>query len=100
MDILLKTFCKYFQNTELIFRIHNAKLNTFFKGDLMPRLHPLFLWYTCVSFTEKEPCENFWDVLVRFSQVIKLQSSGFSVSDIIPENVQKISPLVFSVFFC
>ena len=44
---------------------------------------------------EKEPCTRFCSVLVRFDEVIKLQSFEFSVSDIIPANVQNISPLVF-----
>ena len=48
---------------------------------------------------EKDPCTNFCGVLVRFHEVIKLQSSEFSVSDVIPTNVQSMSPLVFFAFF-
>ena len=44
---------------------------------------------------EKEPCTRFCSVLVRFDEVIKLQSFEFSISDIIPANVQNISALVF-----
>ena len=42
---------------------------------------------------------NFCSFLVRFYDVIKLQSFEFSVSEVIPTNAQNISPLVFFVFF-
>ena len=47
----------------------------------------------------KDPCTKFCGVLIRFHEVVKLQSFEFSVSDVIPENVQHISPLVFFAFF-
>ena len=34
---------------------------------------------------DKEPCTKFCGILIRFHEVIKLQSFGFSVSDVIPE---------------
>ena len=34
---------------------------------------------------DKELCTKFCDILVRFHEVIKLQSFGLSVSDVIPE---------------
>ena len=48
---------------------------------------------------EKEPVTKFFSVLVRFHVVIKLQSSEFSVSDVIHGNVQNISVLIFFAFF-
>ena len=48
---------------------------------------------------EKESCTKFCGVLVRFYKFLKLQSFEFSISGIIPANVQIISPLVFSAFF-
>ena len=39
---------------------------------------------------EKEPCRMFCGVLVRFHEVIKLQSFEFSISGIILANVQNI----------
>ena len=47
----------------------------------------------------KDPCTKFCGALIRFHEDIKLQSFEFSVSDVIPENVQNISPLVFFAFF-
>ena len=38
-------------------------------------------------------------VLIRFHEVIKLQSFEISVSDVILVNVTNISPLVFFAFF-
>ena len=48
---------------------------------------------------DKEPCTKFCDVLIRFHEDIKLHSFEFKVSDILHENVQNISPLLFSIFF-
>ena len=48
---------------------------------------------------EEGPSTNFCSFLVRFYDVIKLQSFEFSVSEVIPTNAQNISPLVFFVFF-
>ena len=48
---------------------------------------------------EKQPCTTFYGVLIRFLDVIKLQSFEFSVNDIIPANVQNISPLLLLHFF-
>ena len=48
---------------------------------------------------EKEPCEQSCSLLVRFHEVIKLQSFQSSVSDVIPANAQNISLLVFFAFF-
>ena len=48
---------------------------------------------------EKEPGTKFCSLLVRFQEVIKLQSFEFSVSEVIPANVQNIAPLVFFAFF-
>ena len=50
-----------------------------FKGDL--------------RLMEKEP----YIISVTFYEVIKLQSFKFSVGDVIPANVQNISPLIFSL---
>ena len=60
----------------------------------------LFLWHILISFMKKEPCANFRGVLMRFHEVIKLQSLEFDVSDVIPKITQKISPLVFFEYFC
>ena len=48
---------------------------------------------------EKEPCTKFCGVLVRLHKVINLQRFEFSVSDVIPANVQNILPLIFFAFF-
>ena len=48
---------------------------------------------------EKEAFTNFFGVLKRFIEVIKLQSFEFSVSDVIPTGVQKICNLFFLAFF-
>ena len=48
---------------------------------------------------EKEPCTKFCGDLVRFHKVIKIQKSEFSVNDVIPPNIQKITPMVFFAFF-
>ena len=44
---------------------------------------------------KKEPCTKFHGLQIRIHEVIELQSFKFSVSDVIPANVQNISPLVF-----
>ena len=59
----------------------------------------LFLCHILISFMKKEPCANFRGVLMRFHEVIKLQSLEFDVSDVIPMNSQNLSPLVFFAFF-
>ena len=46
---------------------------------------------------DTEPVTKFCGVLIRFREVIKLQS--FELSDVIPANVQNISVLVFFAFF-
>ena len=53
-----------------------------------------------VNFMEKKSCTKFCGVLVRFHEIIELQSFEFSVSDVISTNVQNISSLVFFAFFC
>ena len=40
-----------------------------------------------------------YKVLARFDEVTKLLSSEFSISDIIPENVENLPALVFFLFF-
>ena len=60
----------------------------------------LFLWHVFVNFMEKEHCTKFCCALIKFQEVIKLQSFIFSISDAIPANVQNISLLVFFAFFC
>ena len=40
-----------------------------------------------------------YKVLARFDEVTKLLSSEFSISDIIPENVENMPALVFFAFF-
>ena len=47
---------------------------------------------------EKEPCRMFCGVLVRFHEVIKLQSFEFSVSDAKLANLQIFHPW-FSLFY-
>ena len=47
----------------------------------------------------KEPCTKFCSVLIKFQEVIKLEIFEFSISDVIPGNVQNISSLVFFAFF-
>ena len=47
---------------------------------------------------EEKTCAKFGGVLITFHEVVKLQSFEFGVSDVIPANVQNISPLV--VFLC
>ena len=46
---------------------------------------------------EKEPCAKFCGILVRFHEVIKFKKIDFGVSDVIPANVQNISPLAVVV---
>ena len=41
---------------------------------------------------DKAPCTKLYGVLIRFLKVIKL-SFEFNVSDVIPANVQNISPV-------
>ena len=53
-----------------------------------------------VNFMEKEPGIKFCGVLIRFPGVIKLQSLGFSVRDVIPADVQNILTLVLFGLFC
>ena len=60
----------------------------------------LFLWHVFVNFMEKEHCTKFCCALIRFQEVIKLQSFVFTISDATPANVQNISLLVFFAFFC
>ena len=48
---------------------------------------------------KEESCTKFCAILVGFHEAIKLQSFEFSESDVIPVNVQNISPLVFFAFF-
>ena len=48
---------------------------------------------------EKEPSDKFCGILMRFLEVIRLQSFELSVSDIIPTDVQNISHLFFFAFF-
>ena len=55
--------------------------------------------YAFVNFIEKESCTKFCGILVRFHEIIKLQSFEFSLSDVIPANIQNISSLVFFAFF-
>ena len=45
---------------------------------------------------EKQLCTEF---LAFWSEVIKLQSAEFSVTNFIPANVQNMSPLVFFAYF-
>ena len=47
---------------------------------------------------KKEPCKKFWGIWVRFLEIAKLQNFKFSVSDVIPANVQNIEPW-FSLHF-
>ena len=48
---------------------------------------------------DKAPCTKLYGVLIRFLKVIKL-SFEFNVSDVIPANVQNISPpFLFFVMF-
>ena len=47
---------------------------------------------------DKAPCTKFYGVLIRFLKVIKL-SFEFNVSDVIPANVQNISPVFFFFFY-
>ena len=60
---------------------------------------PVSMAYFCQFYGERA-LHKVCSVLVRFNEVIKLQSFEFSVSDVIPANVQNISPLVFFAFFC
>ena len=48
--------------------------------------HP-FLCLAFVNFMEKERCTKFCGNLMRFHEVLKLQSFAFSVCDVIPANV-------------
>ena len=66
-----------------------------------PKAKPstFFLWNIIANLMEKEPCTKFCGVLLRFLEVIKLQSIEFSVSDVIPANVQNIFHW-FSLLFC
>ena len=52
-----------------------------------------------VDFMDKGPCTKFCVILIRFHEVIKLQSFEFSVSDVVSAIVQNISPLVFFALF-
>ena len=44
-------------------------------------------------------CAKFSCVLARFQEIIKSQSFEFSLSGVIPANVQDMLPLAFFVFF-
>ena len=70
----------------------------FFRGPEV-KTSPLFFWQVFVNFMEKELCTKFCVVLIRFHEVIKLQSSEFSVSNVKSANVQNMLPLVFFAFF-
>ena len=48
---------------------------------------------------KNEPCTKFYSILVRTHEVLKSRSFEFSGIDVIPANVQSISPLVFFAFF-
>ena len=52
-----------------------------------------------VYFMEKEPCTKFFGVLIRFNKVIQLLGFEFSVSDVLPANVQNMSRPAFFAFF-
>ena len=55
----------------------------------------LFLWHIFVDFMDKEPCTKFCGVLIRFREVVKLQSFEFNVSDVIPV----VTPVFFKILF-
>lgn len=48
---------------------------------------------------KKELCTKFCGVLISCPEVMKLQSSEFGVSNVMPANVQKNSSVVFFAFF-
>ena len=48
---------------------------------------------------KKELCTKFCGVLISGPEVMKLQSSEFGVSNVMPANVQKNSSVVFFAFF-
>ena len=77
----------------------NTKELVTLKGDLRPKLHPCF-YDIFINFMEKEPYTKFCGVLINFNEVMKLQSVDFGVSDIIPANVQNISPQAFFSYSC
>ena len=83
---------------------YNVKiLNSFnpelqLRGDLRSKLCPCFI-AGFFNIMKKEPCTDFCGVLIRFHEVIKLQSSEFSVSDAIHANVQNMLSLVYFAFF-
>ena len=65
------------------------------KRGLEAKTLPMFLWNNFVNFMEKDPCTKFCGVLIRFHEVIKLQSFEFSVSDVYPWMYK-----IFHLWFC
>ena len=75
---------KEFENTVL--KEKNLTQEATLKGAFRIQLRvteaknsPLLLWHIFVSFTEKESCIKFCGILIRFHEVIKLHTFGFSV---------------------
>ena len=71
---------------------------SFLKGTWGQNFNLGFMAYF-VDFMDKGPCTKFCVILIRFHEVIKLQSFEFSVSDVVSAIVQNISPLVFFALF-
>ena len=59
----------------------------------------LFLRHIFVNFMEKEPCTEFCGVLIRFQDVIKLQSFEFSESVTLYPRMHKTFQPWFSFHF-
>ena len=67
----------------------------YFKGDLRPRAHSYFYDKILVISWRK----NFAQSFVVFWSVFTSQNFELRVSDVIPKNVENISPLVFFTHF-
>ena len=67
-------------------------LTQFFHKKCFKLVFQAYFCYLC-----EEPITKLCGVLISFYEVKKLKSFEFGVSDIIPANVQNISPLVFFI---
>ena len=63
----------------------DSELLLLLKGPWGQNATPVFMTY--LTFMEKKPCIKFCCVLIRFQEVIKLQSFEFSLSDVISANI-------------
>ena len=56
--------------------------------ELEVKTSTLFLWHIFVGFMKRELYKTFWCISISFRKLMKLQSFKFSVSDVVPVNLQ------------